>query len=104
MELKDFVKRTLIDIGTAMQEAHKDLIDMGGQGIRDANHTEIKFDIGVSVDRTSSTQGGGKLSVFSLGSAEIGADQSVSNSQQNRIAFSIKFHIKTAGEKALTTF
>lgn len=99
MELKDFVKQTLVDIGEAMQQAHNELTEKKGKGIDDINYTEIKFDIALGIDQTSSTHEGGKLNVFSVGSAGIEKGDSLSNSQQNRIQFSIKFHVETAGRK-----
>lgn len=54
MELKDFIKQTLIDLGNGMQEAHKELTEMGGDGVSDQTPTEIKFDIALSVDQSQS--------------------------------------------------
>ena len=99
MELHEFVKQTLVEIGRAMQEAHQELVKNEGKGIDDYNYTSVKFDIAVSEDQQSSKTGGGKLNVVSVFNLGGEVADSVKNSVVNRIQFEVKLHAKTAGRK-----
>ena len=50
MELKEFIKQTIIDIGAGLQDAHKGLVSKEGKGIDDIKYMTVHFDVAVSVD------------------------------------------------------
>ncbi len=89
MELKDFVKKVLVDLDSAVSEARSEMQ-------RDVRFTDgkdqrtVEFDIAVSVEETGSTEG--KTSVRVLQFAEAGG--SISKENKNSTVSRVKFGIR----------
>jgi len=101
MELKDFIKGTLVEIIKAITEAQQEVKESGAQispqefgkverarTNNNASIYEIEFDIGVTATDSSGVKGG--IGVF-LAGLGVGtkAEASESNIAQNRIKFKI---------------
>lgn len=108
MDLKDFVKETLVQISTGVQESIEAVRESGGftnpaatGKVKSDNSSHfgsmgegqnvflVDFDVAVTVDESSESSGGGKLKVagvFSLGCEAGGVSKS---SSSNRVSFKI---------------
>ena len=98
MELKDFVKRAIVDLDQAIEEANKEthraIRFRGVQGQR----TALEFDIAVTVENSSDVSGGAGIKV--LGLAEVGG-QGASlerSSTVSRISFGVHIDESTKAE------
>ncbi|MEK7463556.1 MAG: hypothetical protein AAB610_00320 [Patescibacteria group bacterium] len=91
MELKEFIKKSLLDIRTGIREGNKEIIkELGGEGpftLGDMK-SKIDFDIAVSVEENISGKVGGgiKIVAVNIGSNIEGNSKS---SNVSRIKFSI---------------
>ncbi len=96
MELKEFVKQTIIQITDGLREGHKYIQENDfGEGVNDDKYKEVNFDVAVSTNEEETTGIGGKLSVASVISFG-GKDEASSKSTNNsRIQFKIYLHVKT---------
>ncbi len=100
MELKDFIKRALLDIVNGVDEAN-----LEQNRFRLANHInnrgtsgqKVEFDVSVIINETSEsdTKGGIKVALVNLG-AGIGAGKKEIESNQNvhKIKFEVFVHEK----------
>ncbi len=90
MKLKDFVKQTLMDITNGVAEAQRGAplwIAPGHvEGEKVIAPQLVSFEVGV----TTNTDGGGEISVWSVGSAK--AERSVEH--VNKIAFSVPVYFQ----------
>jgi hypothetical protein len=105
MELKDFIKETLVEIIRGVSEAQSDILETGAYIHPMINRTndkyavanyggrvytiyDVDFDIAVTASDSSGSKGG--IGVF-LGSVGIGAkgESNESNVTQNRIKFKV---------------
>lgn len=123
MELKEFIKHTIVDISKAVDEANADLKEIGGfvstnniSFSKDGNSpspkaaidnngdthiiTEIEFDIAVTTAKTKGQEGGGKIEVLPMklgfGGKIFNHHNSVST---NRIKFTIPLALPHKGIK-----
>lgn len=123
MELKDFIKETILEISTAIKEANEEAeknglnIMVNPDGIyggsahersytvqRDEMNTtriieEIKFDVAVTTEaeKTGNVKGGIKIASFDIGGGGSLADK---NSTISRITFSIPVSLPTSKWKS----
>lgn len=108
MELKDFVKKVITDLASAVSEADTELRDIKGlvnpgthkpkQGEGSArpstemefvsSRTCLNFDIAVSATSETAGNGGAKLGVSVL-SLDLGGSKSKKSDEVSRISFSI---------------
>ncbi len=85
MELKDFIKETLVEIIEGVKDA-QGAIDSGSVvGRRQESAQTVDFDVAVTT--SSATEGGGKVSVMGIGSA--GLEGSTSSEAVTRIKFAV---------------
>lgn len=96
MELKEFIKQTIIQITDGLREGHKYIEDNAfGEGVNDDRYKEINFHVAVSSNEEETAGVGAKISVaniFSLG----GKDEATTKaSNVSRIQFKIFIHVKT---------
>jgi len=108
MDLKDFVKETLVQISKGVQESIEAVRESGGYtnpaaggGVKNDNSSYfgsmgegqnvflVDFDVAVTVDENSEASGGGKLKVAGIFS--VGGDAGISSksSSTNRVSFKI---------------
>jgi len=95
MELKEFVRQTIIQITDGIREGHKYIQDNKfGEGVNDDRYKEVNFDVAVTSNEESTTGVSGKLSVASV--LSIGGQDEISNAATNtsRIQFKIFVHVK----------
>ncbi|OGC14495.1 hypothetical protein A3J90_03835 [candidate division WOR-1 bacterium RIFOXYC2_FULL_37_10] len=99
MELKEFIKKVLLDINGAVNEASNEakrkIRIYGATNIR-----QIEFDIAVSVEESSTKSGNAGVKVVSF--AQIGGDMSIENknSTVSRIKFGVCVDAVTSEESA----
>ena len=100
MELKEFIKQTIIEITEGMTEGHKYLENnLPGSTVADGKYTEIKFDVAVVSDETEKTGAGAKINVFSIFKGGLDVELSQKNTNQSRIQFSIHMFVLTGESK-----
>lgn len=98
MELKEFIKKVLLDINGAVNDASdeaKRRIEIYGV----PNNRHIEFDIAVSVEETSAKSGNAGVKVLSF--AQAGGDVSIENknSTVSRIKFGVYIDNVTREER-----
>lgn len=98
MELKDFIKHTLLDIVNGVEEANKEknrfhLNMLNHPGIKKRGQN-IEFDVSIIVNESSEKNLSGGIKVVSI---NIGGQQKEAESNQN--VHKIKFEVFVAGEE-----
>jgi hypothetical protein len=96
MELKEFVKNSLLDVMHAVREAQKEWQDSGHAGavnpvwssVDKDSFRDITFDVAVTAEKSSAGKVGGGIHVIGI---KIGGDtsESVASSSVSRIQFSV---------------
>lgn len=86
MELKAFIKESLVEIGQAIHEANAEIANSPFMLRRTepGKTTGIEFDVAVTTKETSGVKGG--ISVMSVG---IGADRHDANESVSHIRFTV---------------
>lgn len=99
MELKDFIKRTLIDIVTGVEEANKEknrfhLTSQRHHGTGESGQ-KVEFDVSITVNESSDSdiKGGIKVALVSLGGG-------VKESESNQNIQKIKFEVFISGKSS----
>ncbi len=98
MELKDFVKKVIVDLDQAISEANAETArEVRFKGVKE-QRTALEFDVAVTVESTTTASGGGKITVWGL--MEAGADGSgeAKNSTVSRVTFGVDIGEKTKQE------
>ena len=100
MELKEFVKETIIQITDGIRDGHKYIIDNKfGEGVSDRSYKEIYFDVAVSSEKSNKKGIGGKINVAQVFSAGGKSEKATNLSNLNRLQFQIAFHVETQKKK-----
>jgi len=89
MELKEFVKKVIIDLDQAVSEANDETKrEVRFKGVKE-QRTALEFDVAVTVESTDAGKGGGGIKVWGI--AEIGATASteLKNSSVSRVSFGV---------------
>ena len=108
MDLKDFVRETLVQISTAVQESIQEVRESGGYSnpaaVGSSKNSDnshfgsmgggqnvflVDFDVAVTVDENSEVSGGGKLKVASVFSLGADAGLGSKSSSSNKVSFKI---------------
>lgn len=106
MELKDFIKTTIVSISEAIKESQAELskegvivnpekMTFGNSGnkiLRDNGDRcvqDLDFDVSIFVEEKSANEGKGELKIASIINAGSGVSSENSNKTSNRIRFSI---------------
>ena len=99
MELKDFVKKVIVDLDQAVSEANSETQrEIRFKGVKE-DRTAVEFDVAVTVETTESTAGGGEIRVWGIaGAGAKGANES-KNSTVSRVSFGIDIGEYTKREK-----
>ncbi len=114
MELKDFVKESLIQVVTGIEEAQAEVRDCGGfvnpahrVDVKSSNESHfgvvgrgqnvflIDFDVAVTVVEGAGTDAKAKLNVASLLELSAGGKSNQSSSATNKISFKIPLALPT---------
>lgn len=96
MELREFVKETIIQITDGVREGHKYIKENNyGEGISDNKYSNIEFDVAVGTIEEENKGKGGKISVASM--VSVGGDTANTNriENQSRIQFKLGLHVRT---------
>jgi len=89
MELKDFVKKVIVDLDQAISEANTETErEVRFMGVK-ATRTALEFDVAVTVESTDANNGKAGIRVWGI--AEAGADVSAQNrnSTVSRVSFGV---------------
>lgn len=106
MDIKDFVKESLIQIAESINEVNKELGerstyipsgDINGEGVlftvikgKETRHfLKIEFDLAVTVSQEQNTSGGGGLSIASFANMGVKSEDKDGKEEISRIKFMI---------------
>jgi hypothetical protein len=102
MELKEFVKKVLVDLVDAVEEARTESTrDMKLLQNKDSGQT-IEFDIAVTVEDNTAHQGQAGIKVFKFIEAGGEASKEMKNSSVSRISFGVYIDTFTKEEDGRT--
>lgn len=94
MELKEFIKQTIIQITDGLVEGHKYVNENDfGYGISDTSGKEISFDVAVTSNEEEKTGVGGKISIASVFSAGANDEVTTRATNVSRIQFKTYLHL-----------
>ncbi len=89
MELKDFVKKVILDLDAAISEAnHEAKREVRFKGVRE-KRTSLEFDVAVTVESSDTGKAGGEIKVWGIGQLAAGASNESKNSTVSRVTFGI---------------
>ncbi len=100
MELKEFVKKVIIDLDQAVSEANTETKrTIRFKGVKE-HRTALEFDVAVTVETGTLTEAGGGIKVWGI--AEVGALGSAEskNSSVSRVSFGVDISEYTKQEDA----
>ncbi|MFA6432710.1 MAG: trypco2 family protein [Candidatus Paceibacterota bacterium] len=101
MELKDFVKKVIIDLDQAVSEANKETgRDVRFKGVKE-QRTALEFDVAVTVESTNSGKGGGEIKVWGIGQLGATGSAELKNSTVSRVSFGVDINEYTKAERAV---
>lgn len=67
MELKEFVKKVIIDLDEAVSEANSETKrEVRFKGVKE-QRTALEFDVAITVESTDSGKAGGEIKVWGIG-------------------------------------
>ncbi len=99
MELKEFVKKVIIDLDKAVSEANKETDrDVRFKGVR-GHRTSLEFDVAVTVESGMSSNGGGGIKVWGIAEANTNLNMENKNSTISRVSFCIDINNLTKQEE-----
>ena len=94
MELKDFVKKVILDLDSAISEANDEAKrEVRFRGVKE-KRTSVEFDVAVTVESTDGGKGGGEIKVWGIG--QVGAN--VTNEQKNSTVSRVTFGVDVSEE------
>ena len=99
MELKEFVKKVIIDLDGAVSEANTETKrEVRFKGVKE-HRTALEFDVAVTVESSKSGKGGGEIKVWGIG--EIGASGHIlqKNLTVSRVSFGVDVSEYTKAEE-----
>ncbi len=98
MELKEFIKQTIIQITEGVRDGHQYVVSKKyGVGVRDGTYKEVTFDIAVTTNEEEKTGMGGKLNVVSFFNVGMDKEDISKSTNYNRIQFKLNIGIETQG-------
>ncbi len=98
MELKNFVKKVIIDLDQAISEANSETKrEVRFKGIKE-QRTAVEFDVAVTVESSDKTNGGGEIKVWGIGQADLKGSAELKNSTVSRVTFGVDISEKTKQE------
>lgn len=89
MELKDFVKKVILDLDAAISEANNEAErEIRFRGVKE-KRTALEFDVAVTVESSDGSNGGGEIKVWGLAQAGGNVTSEQKNSTVSRVTFGI---------------
>ena len=89
MELKEFVKKVIVDLDQAVSEANAETKrEIRFKGVKE-HRTAVEFDVAVTVESTASKTGGGGIKVWGIAEAGAKGSSESKNSTVSRVSFGI---------------
>ncbi len=89
MELKDFVKKVILDLDQAISEANTEAKrEIRFKGVKD-KRTSLEFDVAVTVESGTSGKAGGEIKVWGIGQLGSGVESELKNSTVSRVTFGV---------------
>lgn len=89
MELKEFVKKVIIDLDQAVSEANAETNRVVRfKGVKE-QRTALEFDVAVTVESVDSATGGGEIKVWGIAEAGMKGLTESKNSTVSRVSFGI---------------
>jgi len=100
MELKEFVKKVIIDLDQAVSEANKETErEIRFKGIKE-QRTAVEFDVAVTVESTDSGKGSGEIKVWGIGQVGATGSTELKNSTISRVSFGVDISEVTKKEQS----
>lgn len=94
MELKEFIKQTIIQITDGLVEGHKYVDENDfGSGISDSSGKEISFDVAVTSNDEETTGIGGKISIANVFNVGAKGESTTKATNVSRIQFKTYLHL-----------
>lgn len=98
MELKEFVKKVIIDLDQAVSEANTETKrEIRFKGVKE-HRTALEFDVAVTVESTESGNGGGEIKVWGIGQVGATGSAELKNSTVSRVSFGVDINEYTKAE------
>lgn len=99
MELKDFVKKVIMDLDQAITEANENTNrKVKFKGVKESR-TALEFDVAVTVESTDSGKGGEGIKVWGIGEAGGDISSKQKNSTVSRVSFGVDISELTKEEQ-----
>ena len=100
MELKDFVKKVIIDLDQAISEANNETNrEVRFKGVKE-HRTAVEFDVAVTVEATDSGKSGGGIKVWGIAEIGVTGSKELKNSTVSRVSFGVDIGEYTKAERA----
>lgn len=98
MELKEFVKKVIIDLDHAVSEANNETKrEVRFKGVKE-HRTALEFDVAVTVESNNSGKGGGEIKVWGIGEIGASGHTEQKNSTVSRVSFGVDIDEHTKEE------
>ncbi|OGW84820.1 MAG: hypothetical protein A3A81_07975 [Omnitrophica bacterium RIFCSPLOWO2_01_FULL_45_10b] len=98
MELKEFVKKVIVDLDEAISEANAETRrEIRFKGVKE-QRTALEFDVAVTVESSNETTGGGAIKVWGIGEIGVGGGTELKNSTVSRVRFGVDIAEETRSE------
>ena len=98
MELKEFVKKVIIDLDAAVSEANSEAKrEIRFKGVKE-QRTAVEFDVAVTVESTTAGGGGGEIKVWGIFQAGASGSNESKNSTVSRVSFGVDISEQTKEE------
>ncbi len=101
MELKDFVKKVIMDLDQAVSEANIETKrEVRFKGVKE-QRTALEFDVAVTVESADTGRGGGEIKVWGIGQIGATSSSELKNSTVSRVSFGVDISEYTKEENSL---
>lgn len=100
MELKEFVKKVILDLDQAISEANAETKrEVRFKGVKE-HRTALEFDVAITVESSDSAKGNGGIKVWGIVEAGATATSELKNSTVSRVSFGVDIGEYTKEEKS----
>ncbi len=99
MELKEFVKKVIVDLDQAISEANTETKrDIRFKGVKDTR-TVLEFDVAITVESNATTTGKAGIKVWGITEAGVDGSLQNKNSTVSRVSFGVDISEYTREEE-----